>query len=390
MNHRDLTKLTGAGVFKEIDRDREIVEQITGVRMIRVMRPPYGLYNKLTLRQSARAGFPTLLLWDTTASDTSRHSSERSMLKAALSGRNGSVVVLHCGPKATPRILRRIIKGYRARGFAFVTIPSSSGSNGRRARSIARGSGGRCSTSGAGSHRGSMSAANRDRRSRASGRVAHGLEAARLEQTTGGSVLEAAVSSRSSHRPVVGALSAPGNCLGRCPTLRSMRNADIRDLFGYLYWIRDRVLAAADEAGPDALQAIRPGTSRDLRATLVHELDVELGWRARLSGGEEVDLDPADFPTIDAIAEHWRRDEAEMQRWLATLTDEALAAPPPRETDQSFPLWYYLVHVVSHGIQELEEAVVLLGAVRALAAEPWLPRLRGHGRPGSARPSPRQ
>ena len=93
----------------------------------------------------------------------------------------------------------------------------------------------------------------------------------------------------------------------------------------------------------------------------MHELDVELGWRARLSGGEEIDLDPTDYPTIGAIAEHWQRDEADMQRWLATLTDEALAATPPRETDQSFPLWYYLVHVVSHGIQELEEAVVLLG-----------------------------
>ena len=45
------------------------------------------------------------------------------MIKAALSGRNGSVVVLHCGPKATPRILRRIINGYRARGFGFVTVP---------------------------------------------------------------------------------------------------------------------------------------------------------------------------------------------------------------------------------------------------------------------------
>jgi hypothetical protein len=50
-----------------------------------------------------------------------------------------------------------------------------------------------------------------------------------------------------------------------------------------------------------------------------------------------------------------------MRRWLATLTDEALAAPPPHEAEQSFPLWYYLVHVVSHGIQEFEEAVVLLG-----------------------------
>ena len=124
VNHRDLTELTGAAVFKEINRDREMVEQITGVPMIRVMRPPYGMYDKRTLRQSARAGFPTILLWDVTASDTSRRGSERSMIKAALSGRNGSVVVLHCGPKATPRILRRIIKGYRARGFQFVTVPT--------------------------------------------------------------------------------------------------------------------------------------------------------------------------------------------------------------------------------------------------------------------------
>ena len=140
-----------------------------------------------------------------------------------------------------------------------------------------------------------------------------------------------------------------------------VRSAEIRDLFGYLYWIRDRVLAAAEEAGPDAFEITHPGSSRDLRATLVHELDVESGWRARLSGAQEIDLDPADFPTIGAIAEHWQRDEAEMRRWLATLTDEALAAPPPREANQSFPLWYYLMHVVSHGIQELEEAVVLLG-----------------------------
>ena len=131
-----------------------------------------------------------------------------------------------------------------------------------------------------------------------------------------------------------------------------MRTTDLEGLFGYLYWLRDRVLAAADEAGADAF--------RDLRATLVHELDVESGWRARLTGADETDLDAADFPALDALVEAWRHDEAEMLRWLATLSDDALAAPPPHETDQSFPLWFYLTHVVSHGIQELEEAVVLL------------------------------
>ena len=168
-----------------------------------------------------------------------------------------------------------------------------------------------------------------------------------------------------------------------------MRSAEVRELFGYLYWIRDRVLTAAEEAGPDALLATRRGASRDLRATLVHELDVESGWRARLSGNEEIDLDPADFPTTDSIAERWRRDEAEMKRWLASLTDEALAAPPPRETDQSFPLWYYLVHVVSHGIQELEEAVVLLGASGRSPQNLGFLDYADTAAPGSARPSQR-
>ena len=122
-NHRDLTELSSSAVFKEIDRDREIVEQITGAPMIRVMRPPFGSYNKRTLKQSTNAGFPTLLLWDVTSLDTSRRASDRAMIKAARSGRNGSVVVLHCGPKATPRILPKIIESYRKRGFRFVTVP---------------------------------------------------------------------------------------------------------------------------------------------------------------------------------------------------------------------------------------------------------------------------
>ena len=80
-NHRDLTELSSSAVFKEIDRDREIVEQITGAPMIRVMRPPFGSYNKRTLKQSTKAGFPTLLLWDVTSLDTSRRASDRAMIR---------------------------------------------------------------------------------------------------------------------------------------------------------------------------------------------------------------------------------------------------------------------------------------------------------------------
>jgi uncharacterized damage-inducible protein DinB len=140
-----------------------------------------------------------------------------------------------------------------------------------------------------------------------------------------------------------------------------MRQADVETLFDYLYWIRDRVLAAAAELEPDAFVSAERVTSRDLRGTLVHELDVEMSWRARLLGNEESELDPADFSTVWPLIEAWQRDEAEMRSWLAALTDEALDAPPPHERDQSFPLAYYLVHVVSHGMQELSDAAVNLG-----------------------------
>ena len=130
VNHRDLSELPASRVFKEIDRDRRIVEEITGVPMIRVMRPPFGSYDDRTLTQARHAGFPTILLWDATANDTVRGKSHRAMIRDALRGRNGSVVVLHCGPKATPRILPRIIEGYRARGFRFVTIPELLGIDG--------------------------------------------------------------------------------------------------------------------------------------------------------------------------------------------------------------------------------------------------------------------
>ncbi len=48
-----------------------------------------------------------------------------------------------------------------------------------------------------------------------------------------------------------------------------------------------------------------------------------------------------------------------MRAWLAPLTDEDLDAPPPRDEDP-LPLWYYVMHLVSHGIQQLSDAAVLL------------------------------
>lgn len=144
-----------------------------------------------------------------------------------------------------------------------------------------------------------------------------------------------------------------------------MRTTEATTLFDYLYWARDRVLDSAAELSAHAFISTDTVTTRDLRATLVHELDVQWSWRERLRGadwaewGEDAELNASDYPTVQAIADHWCRDEADMRAWLASLTDADLDAPPPRDED-TLPLWHFVMHLVSHGIQQFSEAAVLL------------------------------
>jgi len=148
-----------------------------------------------------------------------------------------------------------------------------------------------------------------------------------------------------------------------------MRTTDVITLFDHLYWTRDAILRAASELDPGAFTSTDTLTTRDLRATLVHELDVQWSWRERLRGadwaewGEDADLRADDYPTVEAVIEHWHRDELEMRAWLASLTDADLDAPPPRDED-TLPLWYFVMHLISHGMQQFSEAAVLLTKAR--------------------------
>ena len=144
-----------------------------------------------------------------------------------------------------------------------------------------------------------------------------------------------------------------------------MRTTDAATLLDHLYWIRDRVLGAAASLDASAFTAADTVTSRNLRDTLIHELDVQWSWRERLRGadweewGEDAELRGEDYATIQAVAEHWQRDEAFMREWLASLTDADLDAPPVRDEDRQ-PLWHYVMHLYSHGLQQFSEAAVLL------------------------------
>lgn len=120
--HRDARRLSARRMARDLDLTRKVVEATTGRPMLAAFRPPYGYRTPTTDRQAAAAGFPAIVLWDVSGADTAHRPSVASVVRQASAGRPGSIVLLHAGPRVTPRALPRIIASYRARGFRFVSL----------------------------------------------------------------------------------------------------------------------------------------------------------------------------------------------------------------------------------------------------------------------------
>lgn len=90
--------------------------------MARILRPPYGAFDRRVLRIAAELGYGTVAMWERSDADSSPRTTVRSGSRAAERGRAGSIILLHCGPAITPPILARVIRHYACAGYRFVTI----------------------------------------------------------------------------------------------------------------------------------------------------------------------------------------------------------------------------------------------------------------------------
>jgi uncharacterized damage-inducible protein DinB len=143
-----------------------------------------------------------------------------------------------------------------------------------------------------------------------------------------------------------------------------MRQTDVIALFEYNYWANWTVLGAAAKASVEQFTARRTITWRNLRGTLVHTLDVEQSWRRRLQGEAkeiwDAELRAKRFETVEQLEAYWRTDAREMLDWLQTLDDEQLAAVIDLGPKDQFPLWFFLVHIVTHGTEQRRDVSILL------------------------------
>ncbi|HEY3523803.1 MAG TPA: polysaccharide deacetylase family protein [Candidatus Limnocylindrales bacterium] len=123
IDHPDLTALSDERLVAEIGGARRAIEAALGERMAPLLRPPFGRLDDRVRHVAAAAGYGTLVLWDVASSDWAEP--DPSVVAArSLAGHDGSIVLLHAGPASTIAALPAIIAGYRARGFALVTVPA--------------------------------------------------------------------------------------------------------------------------------------------------------------------------------------------------------------------------------------------------------------------------
>jgi peptidoglycan-N-acetylglucosamine deacetylase len=125
LTHAWLDRLSAADIRREISANETAIELALGRPMLHLLRPPYGAYDQHVVDVADALGYRTVL-WDVDSFDTSTPSSA-TIAHNASQGINGSIVLLHCGPSATPAAVGSIISSYRARGFRFVDLATMLG-----------------------------------------------------------------------------------------------------------------------------------------------------------------------------------------------------------------------------------------------------------------------
>jgi peptidoglycan-N-acetylglucosamine deacetylase len=119
--HPWLTRLGAAAIRREIAGDEALIERILGRPMLKLMRPPYGAYDRRVVAVADSLGYRTIL-WDTSSGDTSLSATTSSVIRNGSRGGNGAVVLMHCGPAVTPGAVGPIIDSYRRRGYELVDL----------------------------------------------------------------------------------------------------------------------------------------------------------------------------------------------------------------------------------------------------------------------------
>ncbi|SDJ27854.1 Peptidoglycan/xylan/chitin deacetylase, PgdA/CDA1 family [Nonomuraea maritima] len=116
-SHADLTRLSAAGIRKELSRTDHAIKAAIGITP-QLVRPPYGAFNKFVLRQMRRP----LVMWDVDTLDWQLRDRAKVTRKALKLVRPGSIILFHDIHLSTVRAMPHVLDTLSKRGYHFVTV----------------------------------------------------------------------------------------------------------------------------------------------------------------------------------------------------------------------------------------------------------------------------
>jgi uncharacterized damage-inducible protein DinB len=142
-----------------------------------------------------------------------------------------------------------------------------------------------------------------------------------------------------------------------------------RQLLLYTLWADRACLAVTRGVEPEDLTRDAGVSYGSLLGTLSHILSSQRRWLARFTGQEAPS--PVVYADAEGLAGAWSETAAEMEFFLASLTEEQLAAECAWVDTEigpvTRPLWQPVTHMVNHSTYHRGQVVSLL---RQLGYEP--------------------
>lgn len=118
--HPHFSQLSSQRIKEEIYITNNKIKKITGKDVI-LFRPPFGDYNRNVVKTVREAGY-YCIQWDVDSLDWKNPGEEYMYNRVINRTENGSILLFHNTSSQTPRILDRIIKSLKERGYEFVKV----------------------------------------------------------------------------------------------------------------------------------------------------------------------------------------------------------------------------------------------------------------------------
>ena len=144
----------------------------------------------------------------------------------------------------------------------------------------------------------------------------------------------------------------------------------IQKQFEYTRWANARMLGAVAGIGQEAFLRDLGSSFASIRNTVAHILSAEWAWLERWQGRSPKQmLDPLRFPTVEALRARWAQVEQDQETFLATLSEQRLAADLEYLNLQgelvTLPLWQQMLHMVNHSSYHRGQVTTMLRQVGA-------------------------